>query len=49
LTATSHAAAAWAGMALSQLDWLGAPVRLVSVAMRKSPLVAGSRSPFLAS
>ena len=24
LTATSHAAAAWAGMALSQLDWLGA-------------------------
>src|SRR6202167_6790708 len=28
LTATSHVAAAWAGMALSQLDWLGAPGRL---------------------
>jgi hypothetical protein len=48
LTATSHAAAAWAGMALSQLDWLGAPVRLddpvgTQLAVELQELIAGGR------
>lgn len=48
LAGTSDAAAAWAGTALDQLDWLGAPVRVddptdTQLAVELQELIAGGR------